>query len=870
MQLAYALGLLSILCWSGVALLMWRYRPPRPLWPIAFWFVVAGLLWAVGELGATYHASGPVEHWRWLLFLYSGVLFATPLWWSLTLRFSEMCRQRPAWANRAVEWAPFVVAVLCWLALITNPWHGRFITAVWDGRNHYGPLWYVQAANSYVALALSVLLTLWMKFQNSSKWARSQFDVLAVAALIPFVCNVLYVTRVWEPGIDPTVVGFNLGVAVLFAGVTRKRLFAISGLTLEHLIQHETDGVVIVGHDGHTVSANAAAARLLGVPVLSPADSFVDLLATRLDATSSTAMFSRLYGLAESPHGHSFGCANGPCKWMRIQVTRLPGGILSRGGLGVRLRDESRLHESTERAARQAASIEAILSSMQDGLLVVEASGCPSYANDKFWEMWGLDKVEMLEDVSEKELWSGIVERLAGGDEMADRVEGASDLAALFEDKDLVLKSGRVVSVGMSPFLQEETSVGRIWTFRDVTDKLSAEEERRRIEERMRESQKIESLGILAGGIAHDFNNILVGVLGNVELAMAKLEKDAPAQAQLTGARRSAERAAELVQQLLAYAGRGRVMSVELDLSSLVNETRELVRTAISKKAELRVELDESLYVDGDPVQIRQIVMNLITNASDALEEQEGLIRIRTGRRRLVEGDFRDALPRPPDAGEYAFLEIEDSGIGMDRATRRKIFEPFFSTKFAGRGLGLSAVLGIIRSHRGYVRVRSQMGEGTVFTVLLPRVDAPERGEPVLLHRETPSVPAQCTVLVVDDEETVRTVALHVLEDEGFEVLVAGDGHEALSVVREAPKTIDAIVLDMTMPRMDGVEALFAIREVVRDLPVILSSGYREQDTMARCADLSGVSFIQKPYTPSLLAAKVREAVHDRQSGVSA
>jgi CheY-like chemotaxis protein len=384
------------------------------------------------------------------------------------------------------------------------------------------------------------------------------------------------------------------------------------------------------------------------------------------------------------------------------------------------------------------------------------------------------------------------------------------------------------------------------------------------MEERMRESQKLESLGVLAGGIAHDFNNILVGILGNVDLALSSLDERERANRHLARVKKSADRASELVQQLLAYAGRGQVPSVTVDLSRLVRETRELLRSAVSKKAELKVDLARDLYVEGDPVQLRQIVMNILTNASDALGDHAGTIRIETGVRRVDDEMVKDALPKQLVREEdYAFLEVSDNGCGMDAETRGRIFEPFFSTKFTGRGLGLSAALGIVRRHHGFIKVKSAPAEGTTFLLLLPRVVAAveEPGADAVRGLLEPAPMPRGTILVVDDEEPVRAVARSVLELEGFHVLVAEDGVEGLRRFRAHASDVGAVLLDMTMPRMDGAETLFAIRQISRDVPVILSSGYSEKDTMARCAGLSGTSFIQKPYTAQALAAKVREAL---------
>lgn len=862
MNFAYWVCVATVLCWAGLALLVARFRPQRPVWPALFWYSLSGLAWSLGELGTSFLATGPDSHWNWLLVLYTGVLLGPPLWWAVSLRFAQQYGQRPRWATVGVELAPLVLGIFCWLALVMNPIHGGFIDPVWNGRNQYRALWYVQAVSGYLCLFGSFALFIWLRArQNEKTTARLQLDILILAAIAPLVANFLYITHVWNPSFDPTIAAFGFGLAVVFAGIYRSGLFAISGLTLDHLIRQESDGVAVLDGDGRLVLANPAAAGLVGVDVLTPDSDVTALLAERLEVSGKRALLDILLADSQPEHGHLLRARPNHdfCRWMRVQSTPIPGRWPSRGGIGIRLRDETKLHEATERAAHQAASIEAILASINDGLVVVDAVGRLTYANERFWELWALPRV-VPAGVDER----GLVDALAARVE-EDDVEHLLALARaterMVEGQDVQLKSGEVLTVATAPLVRGEEIVGRVWTFRDVTERVRAEDERRDMEERMRESQKLESLGVLAGGIAHDFNNILVGILGNVDLAMERLDRRGPANRHLVRVKESADRAAELVQQLLAYAGRGQVPSDTVDVSRLVLETRELLRSAISKKAELKLDLAPNLFVEGDPVQLRQIIMNILTNASDALGDEAGTIRIDTGVQRVTDAVVQDALPRRVvQERDYAFLEISDTGCGMDSETLSRIFEPFFSTKFTGRGLGLSAALGIVRRHHGFIKVRSAPGEGTTFLMLVPLVAQPSKTK-VSRGGAHPVPMASGSILVVDDEQPVREVARSVLELEGFHVIEAEDGHEGVRRFRAHSSDIGAVLLDMTMPRMDGAETLFALRQISRDVPVILSSGYSEKDTMARCAGLSGTSFIQKPYTAQALVAKVREAL---------
>ncbi|MCX7819505.1 MAG: PAS domain S-box protein [Kiritimatiellae bacterium] len=401
---------------------------------------------------------------------------------------------------------------------------------------------------------------------------------------------------------------------------------------------------------------------------------------------------------------------------------------------------------------------------------------------------------------------------------------------------------------------------------RDITARRKAEEEKRRIEARMTEVQRLESLGVLAGGIAHDFNNILMAILGNAELAAQDLPSHSPVRVNLQEIALSARRAAELCRQMLAYAGRGRFVVEIFDLNRLVDEMLGLLRTTISKRAVLNVHLEPNIPpVRADPSQIRQVVMNLVINASEALGDRSGTITVRTGvtrcdRAYLDQAAFETNLPE----GLYVLLEVADTGCGMDPATLGRIFEPFFTTKFAGRGLGLSAVLGIVRAHKGGIKVYSEPGKGSLFKVLLPASPAPIVEEPALLPELAGHEGG--LVLFVDDEESVRALGGRMLERMGFRVVLAADGREALEMFSNRPKEWVLVVLDLTMPRMDGEETFRRLREVRPDLPVILASGYTADELSARFASKGFAGFLQKPFTIAELqkAAAVALRGHSR------
>jgi two-component system cell cycle sensor histidine kinase/response regulator CckA len=394
----------------------------------------------------------------------------------------------------------------------------------------------------------------------------------------------------------------------------------------------------------------------------------------------------------------------------------------------------------------------------------------------------------------------------------------------------------------------------------DVTERVEAEAARRELEARMQEAQRLESLGVLAGGIAHDFNNLLVGVLGNAGLAALELPPHSPARLLIDQIEIAARRAAELTKQMLAYSGRGQFVVQPLDLRVVVREMSALLETAIPKNVAVEYELAEQLpAVRADVAQIRQLVMNLITNAADAIGDAGGTIAIRIGRRQadaafLAGYSLSEGLPE----GAYVTLEVSDDGIGMDAETLSRIFDPFFTTKFSGHGLGLAAALGIVRGHHGAIRVESEVGRGSRFSLLLPAVEdvAEEPGAPGSAEA---AWRAAGTILVVDDEEIVRRAARRILSTAGLEVVEAAGAAEALDLLSTAPERFDAAVIDLVMPGMSGAELVAALHEVVPGLPVVLTSGYDARAVVERLAETGAeTDFLQKPYHPRELVDCLR------------
>ncbi len=433
--------------------------------------------------------------------------------------------------------------------------------------------------------------------------------------------------------------------------------------------------------------------------------------------------------------------------------------------------------------------------------------------------------------------------------------------AEVIDGRSVVLAAARDISARKKAEAALRDSESRYRAM--VEEQKQADEDRRQIEAQMQQIQKLESLGLLAGGVAHDFNNLLTAVLGNAELALKDLPASAQAREPLGEIRTIAYRAADLCRQLLTYSGRGGFVSEPIAAQHIVEEISRILEVLVAAKVRLIFRFaDDVPLIVGDPTQIRQVVMNLITNASEAIGDKEGVITLGLSKRVIERGDLRDFVaPAEVAEGTYVELAVTDTGCGMTKATRSRVFEPFFSTKFTGRGLGMAAALGIVRGHRGAIRIISEVGKGTTVTVLLPAAGP----EVSLACPASPAGavarPANAAVLVVDDNARVLQAVSQLVGALGYQVMTAASGGEALRVFGERHAQIACVLLDLTMPDMDGLETMQALRAIDPKARIVLLSGYSEQSVRRRVSGEGPTCFLQKPFVEDDLKAAIESAM---------
>jgi CheY-like chemotaxis protein/two-component sensor histidine kinase len=364
---------------------------------------------------------------------------------------------------------------------------------------------------------------------------------------------------------------------------------------------------------------------------------------------------------------------------------------------------------------------------------------------------------------------------------------------------------------------------------------------------------------MLAGGVAHDFNNLLVAILGQTSLALYQLPVTNPARRPIEKAVHASERAADLTRQLLAYSGRGKFVVHAINLNELVQENIHLFNVVIPKHITLRLEMSPTLYpIEADTGQMQQIVMNLLLNAVQAIADKAGSVTIVTSMQHITETDSRywQHTSQALAPGHYVTLEVHDTGYGMAEVVKSRIFDPFFTTKAEGRGLGLAAVLGIVRGHQGGIRVYSEAGQGTTFKLLFPVAQSeqlPKEDKP-----EIQPIPKKGVVLVIDDEAAVREAVNDILSDLGLEVIAAPNGESGLSLFQERSEEIELVLLDLSMPGLSGEDTFRALREIAPNVRVILSSGYNEAEATRRFVGKGLAGFLQKPYDINALISKVQ------------
>ena len=720
---APSLAATLILLWLNYYVL--SHRPVSVMWPALPMAFAPPLLFAIGDL-LTFAFTDPEFAWVPVAVLYSGILFVPSTWWLLALRFAEAQGKPLAWGRSRWVYAPFVLAALLWIGMISNPWHGQFLTQVVGDRNQYHWIWWGHALSGYTLVTLTIGLYLYLAVKVDSTNKRIQILIMLTAALVNAVANFSYVIARDLVPIDPTAIAFSISGILFIVGIHSAGLFSLSSITLATIIRAQPTGIAVTDQEGKLLFSNPALETVLGA--------------------ASEALTPDVYS------------------W-----------------LGERLQVEDQSVDG--------ATLKRLLRSEPTAIVQ----------------------------------------------------------ARLGEDRWLTLRETPVAyDIGKA--------TGHYLQIEDFSRQRGDKLEKEKLQAHIAEMQRLESLGVLAGGIAHDFNNLLMAVSGNAELAQ-QLSSEPRIEQLLQNVLDASDRGARLTQQLLAYAGRVPKTTRVLELSALVQDTSALLNAAVLPRGlELRFDLAQEIWVEGDQAQLEQLIMNLTINAADACNSG-GRVDLTTGVTHMDEESLASSYHRGSVAsGRYAYLDVRDNGVGMNDETLSRMFDPFYSTKETGHGLGLAAALGIVTTHQGALQVDTAPGEGARFRILLPFA-AP--AEETVAAPAGQAVPAASTILVVDDEEDVRGTTSALLEASGVNVIEAEGGALALQLLKDRGTEIDAVVLDIAMPQMDGRETFRVLRETMPRLPVVFVSGH-PGDIQAETDDYC--QYLMKPFTRAKLIEKIRKA----------
>lgn len=541
----------------------------------------------------------------------------------------------------------------------------------------------------------------------------------------------------------------------------------------------------------------------------------------------------------------------------RIEINRsllpilLHSGILSLLGMALGLLFFHRLpFNALIKAGRMLQDANEFLFKVMEGsrssLIVLDLDGTIRMCNKRFQDLTGYPGEELM-GRSFIELFTGDSREQVEAE--LHKVSSGNNQNATFESV-LSVRNGNILSLDCAAetLVREGTISGLIISLDDITERKRAAEEKRIYEMNLQQTQKLESLGVLAGGVAHDFNNILAIIMGNCYLA-----KEHPGDflTKVSQIETAVDRAALLCRQMMTYAGKTQLIHTQINFSALVEEVVMMLKSTSPKNVNIFFDSSAEIpFIMGDVGQISQLILNLTINASEAIGVEQGEIRVSLVKASVSaeQTDFRDHLGKIIPPGLYVRLEVTDNGCGMDEETKQRIFEPFYSTKFAGRGLGMSAVLGIVAAHKGAVQISSHTGRGTTFKVYLPVqasdsmvVESPQQADPAPWQ-------GNGTILLVEDEEMILYVAKTMLNSMGFTVIEASNGKDALELFQKNAEYITLVVTDLSMPVMDGYELIRELKKLDPARPIIICSGYDEETITARISreDIAGI--ISKPY----------------------
>lgn len=843
---------------GAFGVMVWQRRQQRGAY--AFMALMTGLMiWSASYCIELLNTSLAAK-FIWHRTAYLGITMVPATWLYFNLRLTFPYSR---WLPRLMPLLFIEPAIVTGLA-----WHSEWYALLWDNFHlqQFGgqmvlafdrhPGFTYHSLYSYILLTVGSILYGSRVFRVPSI-RLSQMVLLVLGIVAPFFINVIYVFDLSPiPLLDLTPLALTTTGATAGWFIFYFELRDVLPILHRALFESMNDGVIMLDFNHRIANLNLTAARWLNTTEAEALDEPIDdllpgsqnIIEGYLNSQPGISPKNTVLMLPRTTTGY---------RHVDLSVSGLHDRRNRHIGQLLVMRNVSRL-KRTEQALRESeARYRNLIDLSPDAITVTNLDSVITVCNQSAVELYGVSSHDDLIgqrglDLIKPEQRSRLLERMQYI--LKTKNSGEAIYTVLRNDGSTV-----EVEINSSPLYDHDTPIGFLSIVRDISDRLRAEET-------MRQAQRMEGIGVLAGGVAHDFNNLLTSILAQNSLALAHLNQNEHASQHILKAVKSAERAADLTRQLLAYAGKGQFQIQELDVNELIRENDALIETAVSKSIDLTLRLDEELpRIKADRGQLQQVIMNLVINAAEAIETGIGEIEIQTGVCQLSADELLSYVGHEAlKPGPFVFLKVRDSGMGISPDTMTRIFDPFFTTKIDGRGLGLSALLGVIRSHEGGLHVRTAPHQGSTFTVIFPPLDEPlaEQHLPVSSNQQALLQNLAGTVLVVEDEEPVRSVLQELLELSGLTVLTAENGREGLSSFARHITEIDIVLLDLQMPIMGGREALTEMRKIRPDINVIVFSGYSESQ-FSQSPDESGSTlFIQKPFHPPSLIETVAAVLH--------
>jgi PAS domain S-box-containing protein len=842
-----------------LALVILQHREANGALPFAL-VMIASAIWAWGyalQISAVSIDLALIA----MRIRYIGLLAVPPCWLWFALISTETIARPTKKLAAMLAFFP----LLTFVVNITNDWHHLFyrrINVMPPGSSlavtfEYGPWYWLNVGYSY----LVVLIGLWVLIRFWGRALRLHRMPIAVTVgglfFLTAIGLIFYISRQFASIFDITPLLLPVNGILLYLALFRPRLFDAHPVAYTHLFEQLNNGVLVFNMQGRVIDCNPAAYRLLGLtnPVGRPIQ-FVLQHIPQLAHFVSHVLIEELLRVEYNE------------QVLDVRSTILRDRRGRQNGYMLVVRDVSEQWRTQRALAESEAMLREERRLFIGGPTVVfrwevRHDWPVSYVSPNVQEQFGYAP----EDFTARRLsYPSLIHPEDYVRINREIVHHLQHKTTWFRQEYRLMRAD-----GEYRWVDDYTSVvyddyGKPVYFLgyilDVTNQKRAEAERLEMERQFQHTQKLESLGVLASGVAHDFNNLLTAILGNLDLALLTLSRNDPAAQPIRNAMLATRYAAGLTRQLLAYAGKGSYQVSDVNLTEIVQSMAAMLRVSVGKQARLELRLAPDLPVfQADPSHIQQIVLNLILNAAESLPSGQGTITVRTDVCDCDEALLkRNRINNQAPPGRYLLLEVADTGCGMDERTQRRMFDPFFTTKAAGRGLGMSAILGIVRRHHGAIIVDSAPGCGTTITVLFPPSPVERDSNADRDQESLPPVPST-TVLVVDDEADVRDVTARLLTHLGFRVIVVADGASALQALQNQSSEIACVLLDANLAGMDAPTTLRELRALAPHIPVVVSSGYSQHEVLQRFAGQTIEGFIQKPYQMSELYGVLQHAL---------